>query len=311
MNSSYAIQLIAPSGYCQNQPAADLALSRLAQQHQLINVEITRRREQRFAGSDQQRLTDINQLAHSDPRPDIVLAVRGGYGASRLLDKIDYAGLGQQLAGKGTIICGHSDFTAIQLALLSQANLITFSGPMLAANFGAEQLCDFTQQHFWQLISADHYRINWSDSTPLTGQWQGQLWGGNLAMLTSLLGTPWMPTIENGILVIEDINEQPFRVERMLLQLHYAGILAKQQAIITGSFSHSQPSNLDGDYNLDSVWDYLRQLTGIPIINHLEFGHEQRTVTLPIGATARLIASHQQRTLRLSGYPTLKSEGIK
>ncbi len=106
--------------------------------------------------------------------------------------------------------------------------------------------------------------------------------GRNLAMLISLIGTPWMPKIENGILVLEDINEHPFRVERMLLQLYHAGILPRQKAIILGSFSGSTPNDYDAGYNLESVYAFLRSRLSIPLITGLDFGHEQRTVTLPL-----------------------------
>lgn len=305
MTKSYAIHLIAPSGYCQNQPAAELAVERLSQNHRVMNTEVIPRRAQRFAGSDPQRLADINQLAKLDTLPDLILAVRGGYGASRLLADIDYLGLQQRLAGQKVAICGHSDFTALQLSLLAKSGLVTFSGPMLASNFGAASLSAFTLEHFWGVLTQESYQINWQDSQELTGVWQGQLWGGNLAMICSLVGTPWMPKIEQGILVIEDINEQPFRIERMLLQLYYAGVLSQQQAIVTGSFTDSATSDYDAGYSLDSVWDYLRQKTGVPIINHLDFGHEQKTVTLPIGATAKLSAQQKQRQLTVSGYPVI------
>lgn len=97
-----------------------------------------------------------------------------------------------------------------------------------------------------------------------------------------------MPQIENGILVLEDINEHPFRVERMLLQLYHAGILHRQSAIILGSFSGSAPNDYDAGYNTESVYAFLRSRLSIPLITGLDFGHEQRTVTLPLGAHAIL-----------------------
>jgi len=307
MSISHTIRLIAPSGYCQNQQAAERAVERLSRNHRIENTSVIRRRAQRFAGSDAERLNDINELATLAELPDIVLAVRGGYGVSRLLSDIDYRGLRARLSQQSTLLCGHSDFTALQLALLEKADLVTFSGPMLAGNFGAETLSDFTNKHFWGLLSQPEYSISWQDSRELTGRWQGQLWGGNLAMICSLIGSPWLPKISQGILVIEDINESPFRVERMLLQLYHAGILDQQQAVITGSFTHGEPNAYDAGYQLDTVWEYLQQKTGIPFINHLDFGHNADTVTLPIGAQATLIAQQTQRQLQLSDYPYLQS----
>ena len=116
-----------------------------------------------------------------------------------------------------------------------------------------------------------------------------------------------MPAIKNGILVLEDINEHPFRVERMLLQLYHAGILAQQNAIILGSFSGSAPNDYDAGYNLDSVCDFLRARLSVPLIGGLDFGHEQRTVTLPLGASAVLKNDKNGTQLTLSGHPVLKS----
>lgn len=280
--------LIAPSGYCINQQAALRGVQRLTDAgHQVENDEVIRRRYQRFAGTDAERLADVNSLASLTSPDTIVMPVRGGYGASRLLDRIDWQALASRQQRDPLLICGHSDFTAIQAGLLAQANVITFSGPMLAANFGAETLNTFTEQHFWLALRKAQFTVEWQGDGPQCDV-QGTLWGGNLAMLISLIGTPWMPTIDKGILVLEDVNEHPFRVERMLLQLEYAGILNRQSAIVLGSFSGAAPNEYDAGYSLESVYAFLRSRLSVPLITGLDFGHEQRTVTLPIGANATL-----------------------
>lgn len=241
--------LIAPSGYCIKQHAALRGIQRLTDEgHQVNNVEVIARRCERFAGTETERLEDLNSLARLTTPNTIVLAVRGGYGASRLLADIDWQALVARQQHDPLLICGHSDFTAIQCGLLAQGNVITFSGPMLVANFGADELNAFTEHHFWLALRNKTFTIEWQGEGP-TCQTEGTLWGGNLAMLISLIGTPWMPKIENGILVLEDINEHPFRVERMLLQLYHAGILPRQKAIILGSFSGSTPNDYDAGYN--------------------------------------------------------------
>lgn len=241
--------LIAPSGYCIKQHAALRGIQRLTDAgHQVNNVEVIARRCERFAGTETERLEDLNSLARLTTPNTIVLSVRGGYGASRLLADIDWQALVARQQHDPLLICGHSDFTAIQCGLLAQGNVITFSGPMLVANFGADELNAFTEHHFWLALRNKTFTIEWQGEGP-TCQTEGTLWGGNLAMLISLIGTPWMPKIENGILVLEDINEHPFRVERMLLQLYHAGILPRQKAIILGSFSGSTPNDYDAGYN--------------------------------------------------------------
>ncbi|WP_300004192.1 muramoyltetrapeptide carboxypeptidase [uncultured Cedecea sp.] len=299
------IQLIAPSGYCVNQTAAAQGIQRLQKAgHQISNPQIITRRFQRFAGSDEQRLAEINALAQLSDETDIVLAVRGGYGASRLLAGIDFGLLGAALRARTPVICGHSDFTAIQAALLAQCGTITFSGPMLAGNFGAETLDEFTWYNFWHAVSTPRFTLRWEcDASPL--QTSGTVWGGNLAMICSLTGTPWLPAIEGGILVLEDINEHPFRVERMLLQLHHAGILARQKALILGSFNGATLSDYDDGYDFAAMCQLLQQRLTIPVLSGLPFGHELKTVTLPLGALGELVHDGKQASLTLSGHPVL------
>ncbi|KZQ31809.1 LD-carboxypeptidase [Enterobacter genomosp. O] len=299
--------LIAPSGYCINQDAAQRGVQRLLESgHQVENQTIIPRRQQRFAGTEAQRLNDINSLVNLKGENQIVLAVRGGYGASRLLESIDWQGLAQRQQQDPLLICGHSDFTVIQLGLLALHSVITFSGPMLAGNFGAPELDTFTVEHFWRALRNSTYSVEWQGNGP---HWEceGQLWGGNLAMLVSLIGTPWMPHIEDGILVLEDINEHPFRVERMLLQLYHAGILERQSAIVLGSFSGSAPNDYDAGYTLEAMVDFVRSRLDIPVITGLDFGHEQQTVTLALGAHASLIHNDSGSRLTISGHPVIKA----
>ena len=282
--------LIAPSGYCINQEAAQRGVQRLLEMgHQVENQTIIPRRMQRFAGTEAQRLSDINSLATLEGENTIVLAVRGGYGASRLLESIDWAGLAARQQQDPLLICGHSDFTAIQLGLLALYNVITFSGPMLAGNFGAPELDAFTQDHFWRALQNPTFTIEWQGNGP---HWEceGQLWGG-----------------ADGILVLEDINEHPFRVERMLLQLYHAGILDRQSAIVLGSFSGSAPNDYDAGYSLETMIDFIRSRLDIPVIAGLDFGHEQQTVTLPLGARAHLVHDNAGSRLTISGHPVLKA----
>ena len=150
------------------------------------------------------------------------------------------------------------------------------------------------------------FTVEWQGNGPYW-ECEGQLWGGNLAMLVSLIGTPWLPQITDGILVLEDINEHPFRVERMLLQLYHAGILDRQSAIVLGSFSGSAPNDYDAGYSLETMIDFIRSRLDIPVIPGLDFGHEQQTVTLPLGAQAHLVHDNSGSRLTISGHPVLKA----
>ena len=222
--------------------------------------------------------------------------------ALRLLPHIDWQGLVARQQRDPLLICA-SDFTAIQSGLLPWATSCLQRAECSPGNFGAETLDPFTEHHFWQALRQPEF-TEWPGEGP-NCRVEGTLWGGNLAMLTSLIGTPWLPAIRDGILVVEDINEHPFRVERMLLQLLHSGVLAAQKAVIFGSFTGSAPNDYDAGYDLPQVFDYLRQQLSLPLISGLEFGHEQRTVTLPLGARARLVNQAAATTLTIGGHPVL------
>ena len=297
--------LIAPSGYCIKQHAALRGIQRLTDAgHQVNNVEVIARRCERFAGTETERLEDLSSFARLLPTTPSCWLYAAGYGASRLLADIDWQALVARQQHDPLLICGHSDFTAIQCGLLAHGNIITFSGPMLVANFGADELNAFTEHHFWLALRNETFTIEWQGEGP-TCRAEGTLWGGNLAMLISLIGTPWMPKIENGILVLEDINEHPFRVERMLLQLYHAGILPSQKAIIPVALAAARPMIMTQVTTLVSV-RVLRSRLSIPLITGLDFGHEQRTVTLPLGAHAILNNTREGTQLTISGHPVLK-----
>ncbi|KMZ11938.1 Muramoyltetrapeptide carboxypeptidase [Candidatus Burkholderia humilis] len=301
------IDLVAPSGYPHDPAAVERGLRRLRNEgHRLESVETTRRRFQRFGGTDAERAADLNRLADlSRALPDIVLVVRGGYGASRILHGLDYHGLQARLRDQPIAIVGHSDFTAIQCALFAQAGIKSFGGPMFAGNFGAEELSKFTMQHFWQAIT--HSTLTVTSQAPQREcvEASGMLWGGNLAILTSLVGTPYLPPVEGGILFIEDVNEHPFRIERMLYQLHQAGVLGRQRAIVMGEFSGGRLADYDNGYSLDTMIEQIRNVTGIPIVTGLQFGHVDDLLTLPFGASAHLNATERGFTLQMTDYPHL------
>jgi muramoyltetrapeptide carboxypeptidase len=307
MTKHRTIELIAPSGYPQDPEAVQRGIARLhAEGHRVDGIQATERRYQRFAGTDGQRAAELNHLADpSRALPDIVLAVRGGYGAVRILHGLDYEGLQRRLAGQPIAFCGHSDFTAIQLALLARAGLVTFGGPMLASDFGAEDLSSFTMHHFWDTLSKPAFTLKVSAPQAQVADVSGTLWGGNLAVLTSLIGTPFMPPVAGGILFVEDVNEQPFRIERMLYQLHLSGILARQQALVLGDFSGGKPFDYDNGYDLKETIEQVRSVVGIPVITGLPFGHIPDMVTLPVGASARLRVTAHGFELAVNGYPHL------
>ncbi|SIT37406.1 L,D-carboxypeptidase A [Paraburkholderia ribeironis] len=307
MTAHRTIELIAPSGYPHDPEVLQRALHRLhAQGHRVQDEVATKRRYQRFAGTDDERAADLNRLADpSRELPDVVLTVRGGYGAVRILHALDYEGLQRRLADQPVALVGHSDFTAIQLALLARAGVKTFGGPMLMSDFGAQELSEFTMHHFWSALTKPTITVTSDVPQAQPVDVSGTLWGGNLAMVASLIGTPYMPQVRGGILFVEDVNEQPFRVERMIYQLHLAGILAQQQALVLGDFSGAKAYDYDNGYDMHTVIEQMRSVIGIPVVTGLQFGHMRDMLTLPVGAHAHLVADAGGFRLMLSGYPCI------
>lgn len=300
------IRLIAPSGYPHDRDAMARGVARLREAGCAVEgLETLERTELRYAGSDAERADDLNRLAVLDPLPDIALAIRGGYGATRLLPHLRYDDLRERLAGAPVALVGHSDFTALQMALHARSGLITFGGPMLGPDFGATTPSALTLPHFWRTLRAPHSQAVWTSSGEHQLDLEGPLWGGNLAMLCSLFGTPYFPRIDGGILFVEDVGEPPFRIERLLYQLHLSGVLGRQRALILGDFTDCRPSVYDNGYGLAEGFAQLRRVAGIPVLDGLPFGHAPDKFTLPFGAPARLRVAGTQATLDFSGYPHL------
>ena len=255
-----------------------------------------------FAGTDDARLEALNDAIHSDA--DIVMFTRGGYGLSRLLHRIDW----QAVAASKKLFCGYSDITAFNLAALAQANYVTFSGPMLASDFAQTDdlnARDFTEANFFGLLRAEMYAYPEcvSDVISPAQTINGTLWGTNLAMIANLVGTPHMPHIDDGILVLEDVAEAPYRIERMFWQLKHAGILDKQRAIILAEFSDCEPTNgMRYPYSMAEAIETLREIAPCPVLTGFPFGHVPAKVTLPIGASASVAIDGVRYALSVRDY---------
>ena len=300
--TSRHIAIVAPSGYAADPEALNRAATRLrAQGHQVHDFCSAFEKYQRFAANDADRVRQLHDAARH-PEVEIVIALRGGYGLSRLLPAIDF-GL---LADSGKYFVGHSDFTALHLGLLAKTDAISFAGPMICDDFSRPDISEFTESHFWQCLNGSmSVEIAALDNPAVDVV--GKLWGGNLSMITHLIGTPWMPAVEGGILFIEDVNEHPYRVERMLLQLLHAGVLTRQKAVILGDFSGYRLTEYDNGYDFDAMLAGLRDLLPVPLLQGLPFGHTRDKLTLPVGAVCRVRSDSTGLQLRLSGYPSLRT----
>lgn len=238
---------------------------------------------QRFGGTDQARLQQLND-ALDNPEIELIIALRGSYGISRLLPFIDF----QKIADSKKLLVGYSDFNALQLAMLTKTGTASLCGPMICNDFTRENLSQFTHDHFYQAIASRQHAIAFSAENNPAIETSGILWGGNLAMLVHLLGTEYFPQIQNGILFLEDIGEHPYRIERMLLQLHYAGVLEKQNAIVLGSFSGYKLAEHDHGYDFEAMLAYVRSVVTTPILTGLPFGHIEDKASLMQGAHTNL-----------------------
>jgi muramoyltetrapeptide carboxypeptidase len=295
---SYGIGLYSPAGFTTDPSAIARAVSRLeCAGHRVLVDPTVSSRWQRFSAPDDERLASIMRMA-SDPGVDIAIAVRGGYGWSRLLDRIDF----RAIAAAGKRWLGHSDFTAFQLSALAHESMVTFAGPMAAYDFGAKAISAFTLEHCWGLLATDRYTVECKLDGPSGFDAEGVLWGGNLAMLTHLMGTPHLPDIEGGILFIEDTGEHPYRIERMLYQLHFAGVLERQRAVVLGDFSGFELGANDNGYDIAAMIEHVRSRFGVPIFSGLPFGHCVDKLTLPVGGQCRLTVGEGVSRITFSGY---------
>jgi muramoyltetrapeptide carboxypeptidase len=249
-----------------------------------------------------------------DPDVELAIAVRGGYGWSRLLDRLDFAAI----ARSGTRWMGHSDFTAFQLAALAHAGLVTYAGPMAAYDFGAATPSAFTLEHCWRMQDSGRDVVTCAMEGPDLAC-EGTLWGGNLALVAHLAGTPHLPRVDDGILFLEDIGEHPYRIERMLQQLRFAGILERQRAIVLGTFNGFEPTPNDNGYDFTAMLDHMRAHCAVPIVTGLPFGHCPDKLTLPVGGYCALTvragvgeialadggapAAHRRFAVRLAEWP--------
>lgn len=284
------IQLVAPSGYPADPVAVKKGITFLEQHgHTVRGGEVTNRRYQRFAGNEADRLADINGIADLPNDVDAVMAVRGGYGISRLLPEIDFNRLASRIHSTQIQLIGHSDFSILQLALLNHG-ITSYSGPMLCADFGYDTPNAFMLESFSAAINGNGRALDYAFASHFAGdiRLEGVVWGGNLSIITSLLGTPYFPNIQKGILVVEDVNEHPYRIERMLLQLHYAGILSRQKALILGDFSNYRLTDYDQDYGQPAMQQYIEDIVSIPVLTGFPFGHLANKLTVPIGQIASL-----------------------
>lgn len=302
------IYIYSPSSAVRDKASFKRGIKRLkALGHDVDIDEAALAKFQRFAGDDETRLAAIHRAAASGA--DVALITRGGYGLTRILPAIHYKALAKSIE-KGCKFVGQSDFTALQMALLAKTGVVTWAGPALGEDFGTEATPDdIMQACFNDLITGQGEGAGWQlpktkplgaiDSVaseayknPATGQFtikNATLWGGNLAVMASLIGTPYLPVVKGGILFMEDVGEHPYRIERILTHLLHAGVLAGQKAIVFGQFSNYKlMPGYDSGFNLANVAARLQGQVKARVLMGLPFGHVPTKVLLPVGAKVTL-----------------------
>lgn len=244
-----------------------------------------------LSGTDEERIAEL-EAAFRDPETTMVLAVRGGYGCGRIVDRVDF-GL---LTSRPKIVCGYSDLTALHAAIQKRCGLVSFHGPNLVAGLGAgEEETEIESVATFDMLEDMHGEWGCDLTAPFQaslkrlhgGRATGHLIGGNLAVLLSLLGTPDEPDFDGAVLVVEDTGEAPYRVDRLLTQLRTSGRLGKIAGAVLGYFSDYDK---DARPAADEVLAEFFGPLGVPAIAGAPFGHEHPNLPLPMGATVRLDA---------------------
>lgn len=270
--------------------AAEKALGELGWTvHEAMNV---RYNEKSFAGSDVERARGFEQ-AMCAPEADLVMALRGGSGSARILDLVDWTTVERAQA----VFMGLSDLTAINLALLAKCGRPSWQGPV-AASFAVPDTDKISR--FTRAMSSPVFEESFASEGPFI-QAEGVLWGGNLSVLTSLIGTPYFPTVEGGILYLEDIHEPAWRISRMLSQLELSGILARQQLVLAGDFTGADKNAGEGASRYTLKDAFAR--CSVPVVYGLPFGHIASTMCLPFGVRAQVLVQDGNCTIRSTCSP--------
>lgn len=247
-----------------------------------------------LAGSDRERAEDLMRL-FSDPKVRAIICVRGGYGTARLLPLLDY----RLIRAHPKIFVGYSDITSLHSAFLTKVGLVSFHGPMLNSDFIQESMPEFTLQSFLRVLTeleppgsiCQDYRKK-KPKTLRGGVASGHLVGGNISILCASIGTPYQPPLKGGILFFEDLDEVPYRFDRMLTHLLNAGLLQEVAGIAIGTNQNCKdPKARKATEYRQTVEDVFKERLlplGIPVVSGLPFGHIRWNATLPIGVNARL-----------------------
>jgi muramoyltetrapeptide carboxypeptidase len=257
-----------------------------------------------LAGEDEARAEDLNGLFEDD-EVDAIFCVRGGYGSSRLLPLLDY----EAIRAHPKILLGYSDITSLLLAITHKTGLVTFHGPIAGQLFSPYTLAELKKVLFsprppmslgappaFKTGEGRVDRVNRITSL-VPGKVQGRLLGGNLSLVSHLVGTPFMPDLSGSILFMEDVGEAVYAIDRMLTQLWLSGDLHKVAGVVFGKFTEPRPSEWAQNRLQEDVLAERVRALGIPAVMGLMIGHVEDQATIPIGCMAELDAEAGTLTL--------------
>ncbi|MFC3039262.1 LD-carboxypeptidase [Virgibacillus xinjiangensis] len=245
-----------------------------------------------LAGDDADRLEDFHAML-ADPDVKAIIFARGGYGTARIAQDLDY----QLIRENPKIIWGYSDITYLHTAIRQETGLVTFHGPMVASDMAKDDFDDLSRFLFQQLFGPTTLIYSERISplhTIAEGEAEGELTGGNLSLLVSTLGTPFEINTKGKILLLEDIGEEPYRVDGMLNQLKLAGKLEEAAGVVVGDFAKAE-ATLDSSLALEEVFEHYLQSFSGPVLSGFRIGHCLPHFSVPLGAVAHL--SSKEKTL--------------
>ncbi len=243
-----------------------------------------------LAGTDDARLAALHDLLEDD-RVDAIIAARGGYGMHRIVDRVDYALV--KRAQKP--IVGFSDVCALHSAILKHSGLIAIHGPVITQ---LGELHDRDRDVFVRVLAGESKGLTYeADKDPIRrGKASGTLIGGCLAVLVPLVGSPYLHLPKDAILLLEDVGEAPYRIDRMLTHLHLAGVLERLRGVVLGDFTNCDAPR-DGEQTIDDVLRDRFEDLGVPVLGGFPFGHGKRNHAIPLGAKATLDADARTLTI--------------
>jgi muramoyltetrapeptide carboxypeptidase len=246
-----------------------------------------------LAGRDELRADDLNSMFRST-EVDGIICLRGGYGSIRILDLLDY----NLIRTNPKVFVGYSDITALHIAINQISNLVTFHGPMAASDLAGD-ISRYSLDSLFNSILSEEFDgkiINPTEELIAIngGVVEGQIIGGNLSLITSTIGTPYEIDTKGKILFIEEIGEEPYRIDRMLNQLKLSNKLQEAEGIILGNFSNCMPEDPDMSLTLEEVIDDLIRPLNKPTLYNLQAGHCDPNITIPFGVRVRLNADRKE-----------------